>query len=141
VERATYVALCGVMIGVLGACAQAPPSPLAPSAASGAGAAHLTADADARWGAVASGLRTLTADDADVPCALGRFGLAERSHFVSTPSGNETLVCTGSTPVASEKGATHLTGFLCMLPSGTVTTDSRLVLTPSGHVTLTCKSK
>jgi hypothetical protein len=50
-------------------------------------------------------------------------------------------VCTGSTASTGEQGATILTGFPCGLPSGTITTDSRLVLTPSGHVTLSCKAK
>jgi hypothetical protein len=142
VQRATCFTLLGVFIGVLAACEQAPTSPLAPSAAAfGGGPAPVEADAAAPWGAVASGLRRLASVDSELPCALGPFGLADNSQFVSTPSGNESLVCTGSTASTGEQGATILTGFPCGLPSGTITTDSRLVLTPSGHVTLSCKAK
>jgi hypothetical protein len=69
--------------------------------------------------------------DTEIPCELGPFGLADHSNFVSTPIGNESLVCTGATAAAGQEQATILTGFPCVMPSGTVTTDSRLVLTPS----------
>jgi hypothetical protein len=123
------------------ACNQVPPSPLAPSAVGGgAGAAHLELDPDDRYGALGSEMRVMTSGVPDVECALGPFGLAEQSNFVESSSGNESLVCTGSTAVRPER-ATILTDFPCMLPSGTITTDSHLVLTPSGRVTLTCHAK
>jgi hypothetical protein len=143
VQRATCFALLGVIAGVLAACGQAPSSPLAPTAAvMGAGAAQ--SEPGERWGAVGSYRLLGASETSGFPCALGPFGVTEESHFITSPSGHQTLVCTGSTAVPAPRQATILTGFPCLLPPSepvTVTTDSRLVFTPSGQVTLTCHAK
>jgi hypothetical protein len=75
-------------------------------------------------------------------CGLLMFGSTEQSHATRSASGNETLHCSGETPVPPPGGATVIEGTPCVLHfSREVTTDSRLVITPSGRVILTCKSQ
>lgn len=141
-HRATCLALLGVVIGVLAACGHAPSTPLAPTAVLGAGAAQLETGAEVRWGAESSGRSLVTSESSEFPCLLGPFGVAEQSHYVMSSNGYEAIVCTtGPTDAVAPNRAEIQTGFNCVLPSGTVTTDSRLVITPSGHVTLTCQAK
>jgi hypothetical protein len=77
-------------------------------------------------------------------CRLGPFGIAEQSHATRSASGNQVLVCHGKADVTFvlPKKAQILEGFACALHfDGTITTRSKLVFTPSGHITLTCHGK
>ena len=99
------------------------------------------------WGSSRShGDRHSASNESGFFCALGPFGAADDSHATMSASGNETVVCTGKTAAAPDK-AEHVEGFPCLLHFGDgdpgtedITFDSRAVVTPSGHVTLVCKS-
>lgn len=138
-------ALALLAVSVFTACEQAPRSLLGPTAAISAGSQAKKSDNN-QWGARSQGSKTSAANDSGFVCALGPYGPAEKSHATKSASGNETVVCTGKTEAAPEK-AQHIEGFPCLLHFGDgnpatpdFTSDSRAVVTPSGHVTLVCKS-
>ena len=103
------------------------------------------------WGAAAESLLRSAENEAGFTCNLGPFGVADNSHATMSSSGNETVVCSGDAApgVVRPGSALILDGVPCLLrygPDGDprspdVTFDSQVVFTPSGHVTLVCKSK
>ena len=133
-----------VVLSAFTACEQAPRSMLGPTASVSAGR-HAETDGD-NWGAKGQGVLRSTANDSGFFCALGPYGAADSSHATISNSGNETVVCTGKAAVGPDKN-TQIEGFPCRLHFGDgdpstpdITFDSRAVVTPSGHVTLVCKS-
>ena len=134
-----------VVLSAFTACEQAPRSMIGPSAAKVTAGRHAESG-DVKWGARGQGVIHSAAKDSGVFCNLGPYGAAEESHATLSNSGNETVVCTGKTPASPDK-AEKIEGFRCLLHFGDgdpttpdVTFDSRAVVTPSGHVTLVCKS-
>ena len=142
-SRIALVALC---VSVFVACEQAPKSVLGPTASViAAPTSHLEVSLSDEYGALPQRLvASRASQESDFGCRLGPFGIADQSHATRAASGNEILVCQGeadATFVLPDK-AEIIEGFACALHfDGTITTDSRLVLTPSGHVTLTCRAK
>jgi hypothetical protein len=141
--RSLGVAL--VAVSLFAACEQAPRSIVGPTAITGA-AFNSEGSAEERWGSLGQGVMHSAANESGFVCALGPFGRADDSHATISNSGNETVVCSGKT-AASPDQAQLIEGFPCSLHFGDgdpttpdVTTDSRAVVSPSGHVTLVCKS-
>lgn len=129
---------CGtafVVVSAFTACEQAPRSMLGPTAAVSAG--RHAATSNERWGAEGKGVHS-AATDSGFPCFLGG-PLAEHSHATMSPSGNETVVCSGDTPFGFDR-AEHVDG-PCLLHFGQGLGDAHITITPSGHVTLVCKSR
>jgi hypothetical protein len=128
-----------VVVSALTACEQAPRSMLGPTATVSAGRHADTANE--RWGAEGKGVMHSAATDSGFPCFLGGVP-AEHSHATVSNSGNETVVCSGDTPLrpTTDHGAEHL-DFPCLLHFGQGFGESQITVTPSGHVTLVCKSK
>jgi len=63
----------------------------------------------------------------------------EKTHSTATPSGNTMLVCHFDIPEGEEpEKATRDSGFECGTYLGT-TNNSKMVATPGGKATLTCK--
>jgi hypothetical protein len=130
---------CGmafVAVSAFTACEQAPRSMLGPTAAVSAGR-HADTSGE-RWGAEGTGVMNSAATESGFACRLGAFP-AEHSHATVSNSGNETVVCSGDTPLRPES-AQHIEG-TCDLHFGQGSGDAHITITPSGHVTLVCKSK
>lgn len=130
-----------IIVSAFTACEQAPRSMLGPTAAVSAGRHADTSNE--RWGAEGKGVKQPAANDSGFACFLGGVP-AENSHATISASGNETVVCTGDTPLRPDH-AEHLE-FPCLLHFGDgipgtpdFGSDSQIVVTPSGHVTLVCK--
>jgi hypothetical protein len=64
--------------------------------------------------------------------------IATDDHAVITSSGNTMLVCKFEAPAGTVTRATRNEGFPCGTYLG-LTFDSKVVASPSGNVTLTCK--
>jgi hypothetical protein len=74
-------------------------------------------------------------------CGLLGFGTTQQSHATMSASGNQSLHCSGETPLQPDR-AVIIEGTPCLLHfDDEVTSDSRLVITPSGNVILTCHFK
>src|SRR5688572_305397 len=131
-----------VVVSALTACEQAPRSMLGPTATVSAGRHADTSNE--RWGAEGKGVMHSAATDSGFPCFLGGVP-AEHSHATVSNSGNETVVCSGDTPLRPDS-AQHFE-FPCLLHfgDGDPTTpdvgESKITVTPSGHATLVCKSQ
>lgn len=137
-------ALALLAVSVFTACEQAPRSLVGPTATINAGSQAKKSGNE--WGARSQGSKPSATNDSGFACALGPNGQADKSHATRSASGNETVVCTAKTEAAPEK-AEQIEGFPCLLHFGDgdpttpdITFDSRAVVTPSGHVTLVCKS-
>jgi hypothetical protein len=77
------------------------------------------------------------------PAQIFRRPIRTTGHLVVTPSGNVSFVChAAANPGSFERPlptqAIVVDPVACFLPGGRRTTDSRLVVTPSLHVHLTC---
>ncbi len=140
------IALAVICISTFAACEQAPHSIVGstPSVVA-APALNLELSPSDYWGALPPPLLAAkTAQESDFQCRIGPFGIAFQSHATRSASGNQTLVCHGQADAtfALPKKAQVLEGFACALHfDGTITTLSKLVFTPSGHLTLTCHGK
>jgi hypothetical protein len=140
------IALAVICVATFAACEQAPNVVLSPTASiAGTPASNLEVSPSDHWGALPQPLlATNAAQESGFACGLGPFGVADRSHATQSASGNQTLVCQGqaaATVVLPDK-AQIFEGFGCALHfDGTITTRSKLVFTPSGHLTLTCHGK
>ena len=148
-----YAVRCAIRFGAafaivsaLAACQQAPSSLVSPTATN-AGSQAQKAD-DGNWGARDRDLKSSADNASGFDCLLGPYGFADESHATRSASGNETVTCHGKTAAAPDS-AQHIEGFPCLLRFGgdgdtkteDITFDSRAVVTPSGNVTLVCKSK
>ena len=140
------IALVVICVSTFAACEQAPNLVLSPTASvAPAPTSNLEGSPGDYWGAVSQlVLATKAAQVSDFVCRLGPFGIADQSHATRSRSGNQTLVCHGraaATFVLPDK-TQILESFPCALHfDGTITTRSKLVFTPSGHLTLTCHGK
>lgn len=148
VKAARHAVSLGVAVAVISfftSCQQAPKSLVGPTGASAGSQAQQPPENG--WGSSRShGDKHAAANESGFFCALGPYGAADDSHATMSASGNETVVCTGKTAAAPDKAET-IEGFPCLLHFGDgdpgtedITFDSRAVVTPSGHVTLVCKS-
>jgi hypothetical protein len=137
------IALVAVCIWTFAACEQAPNTVLSPTpSVMAAPTSSLEVSPSDQWGALPQPLLATNADqESGFPCGLGPFGVADRSHATQSSSGNQTLVCQGQAAptFVLPDTAEILEGFRCALHfDGTITTLSKLVFTPSGHLALTC---
>jgi hypothetical protein len=81
-----------------------------------------------------------TEHDSGFPCALGPFGLADKSFASKTKKGDQILNCTGRVDPPAER--ILLEGFPCLLHyDNVITLDSSLVIRRSGKATLRCTYK
>jgi hypothetical protein len=141
------IALAVILGATLAACEQAPHSVLGPTPSVAAPPTlNVELSPGDYWGAMPERRLAMAkaSQQSGFACRLGPFGIADQSHATRSASGNQTLVCHGqadATFVPPEK-AQILEGFACALHfDGTITTRSKLVFTPSGHITLTCHGK
>lgn len=149
-HRAPRFALIAMTVVALAACEQARQSLVGPSSVRASGMSlSLEAENDpvatllvGKAGAQGHGVPNSAAQESGFTCALFAFGLATRSHATISSSGNQTLHCSGETTLFTSDRAVFVEGFPCgMHFEGVVSLDSRIVITPSGQVTLTCQSK
>ncbi len=121
-----------------------------PTSTTAADASALTISPDDVFGSVEPGVMLSAAVERDFSCVLGPFAVATNSHATISNSGNETVVCSGqlSASVVAPEKIFVLEGFACALRFGDgdpstseITFDSVLRITPSGHVTMVCKSE
>jgi hypothetical protein len=145
--RSTFIALAAILAIQVAACGHDPIAVVgptlasvtpAPAATAGSGG-RLSVASEMQWGAQALWSVASIGQIGGFTCVLGPFGTTDDSHFTVSASGNELMVCNGDTAFLPDQ-AFMLEGFPCQLPSGTVAIESRLVITPSGHATLTCRS-
>jgi hypothetical protein len=118
------------------------PSPITLSSS----AANLDPSSGLQWGATSSGMHSADVESGFV-CGLGPHGSTTDSHATRSASGNETVTCHAQSPLPPPTSAMIETGFPCELHFGDgdpttrdFSTNSRAVVTPSGNVTLVCKS-
>ena len=106
----------------------------------GAALSVVLASAGMAWAAPAPQAATVTKDfgcNGFVPGGGGLF--TTESHSVVTSSGVTSLICKFDIPAGGEPAkATHADGFRCNTFLGS-TTESRMVASPGGNATLTCK--
>lgn len=148
VRRAVSVGAAVAVVAFFTSCQQAPRSVVGPSLPGlSAGTQAQKSSTPPGWGSRSQGDKHSADNESGFFCALGPYGEAEKSHATRSASGNETVVCTGKTEAAPDR-AEKVEGFPCLLHFGDgdpatedITFDSRAVVTPSGHVTLVCKSK
>lgn len=157
------LAVLGVLAASVAAC-QASGSmatPAGPTAAAAGVASNVKASESAeaspwlegRWGALAPlGVHHSAATESGFDCTLGPFGLATNSHAAISDSGNETVTCSGSfpdDPRLPPSAVVQKDQVACDLHftdndgdgAGDKSSDSQLVITPSGQVSLTCQYK
>lgn len=143
-KKAVWGSRAGAVIFIVSAftaCEQAPRFMLGPTAAVTAGRHANTSNE--RWGAEGKGDKRSAETESGFDCFLAGVQ-AENSHATLSASGNETVTCSGDTPSRPDH-AEHFE-FPCLLHFGdgdTTTPDfgeSKITVTPSGHVTLVCKS-
>jgi hypothetical protein len=81
-----------------------------------------------------------TCPEGTFTASVGGFGFTYCFDEVQTPGGNANAHFHGSliNPATAPDRATTITGFRCNTTDG-VTTDTRLVVTPSGEVNGTCR--
>lgn len=92
------------------------------------------------YGSLTQGVMHSAATDSGFPCQFGPFGMATQSHATISDTGNQNLHCSGDTPATGERFEAE--GFPCPLHyDNQVTTDSRLMITPSGQAHLMCQAK
>ena len=131
-----------MIVSAFTACEQAPRSMLGPTAAVSAGR-HANTPGE-RWGAEGKGVMNSAATDSGFHCSLGGTP-AEHSHATVSNSGNETVVCTGDTPFRPDSAQHFESPCFLHFGDGDPTTpdvgEAKIIVTPSGHVTLVCKSK
>ncbi len=145
-RRAVSLGVAVAVVSFFTSCQQSPTSLVGPTGASAGSQAQKPSENS--WGSSRThGDKQSASNESDFFCALGPYGAADNSQATMSASGNETVVCTGKTEAAPDK-AQKLEGFPCLLHFGDgdpgtedITFDSRAVVTPSGHVTLVCKSK
>jgi hypothetical protein len=140
------IALMVICVSTFAACEQAPNVVLSPTASMvTAPTAHFEVSPSDVWGALPQPLlATQAAQESGFACGLGPFGVADQSHATQSSSGNQTLVCHGQADATFglPDRAQIFEGFACGLHfDGAITYDSKLVFTPSGHLTLTCHGK
>ena len=142
---AVSVSAAVVVAWTFTSCQQAPTSMVGPTAAISAVSQAQKLDGN-EWGSRDHGEKHSAANETGFFCNLGPYGAAEESHATLSASGNETVVCSGKTAARPDK-VEKIEGFPCLLHFGDgdpgttdITFDSRAVVTPSGHVTLVCKS-
>ena len=144
-RRAVSLGVAVAVVSFFTSCQQAPSSLVGPTGAKAGSQAQKPSGNG--WGSARTdGDKHSASNGSDFFCALGPYGAADSSHATMSASGNETVVCTGKTEAAPDK-AEKIEGFPCLLHFGDgdpgtedITFDSRAVVTPSGHVTLVCKS-
>jgi hypothetical protein len=90
----------------------------------------------------APGATITRGEEGGIECGQDLFGFALTTNFidVATPGGVETLICYFSDIGYPTLKAETATGFGCSTVLG-FTTDSSLVVTPSGQGTLVCRVK
>lgn len=105
------------------------------------GAAVVAIPATAQSDNAAAVIRADNSCGGFVPTPSGGFGtfLVGELHSVVTSSGNTSLVCKFDIPEGARPAtATHAEGFGCGTFLGG-TTDSKMVASPGGQATLTCR--
>jgi hypothetical protein len=74
--------------------------------------------------------------------SAGAFIIGEISLSNSTKSGNLNITCKFDVPDNLVPSKTRkASGFDCGFPDGSITTDSRMIVTPGGNGSLSCKKR
>jgi hypothetical protein len=144
-RRAVRLGVAVAVVSFFTSCQQSPRALVGPTGASAGSQAQQPSENS--WGSSRThGDKHAASNESDFFCGLGPYGAADSSHATMSASGNETVVCTGKTEANPDR-AEKIEGFPCLLHFGDgdpgtedITFDSRAVVTPSGHVTLVCKS-